>query len=70
MLDILIVIQGHLKRESRQIVHRNNIYNKNNSNRRPQPFGEYRRCGKGHHWTDECRSRRDRQGNPLSTGNA
>ncbi|KAL6086398.1 hypothetical protein STEG23_024570 [Scotinomys teguina] len=30
-----------------------------------------RRCGKGKHWTNECRSTRERQGNPLppSLGN-
>lgn len=37
--------------------------------RRPRPPGTCRKCGKGCHWTSECRSKRDSQGNLLPSGN-
>ena len=45
----------HLKSNCRKIISRNNTP-RNILNRRPQPFGLCRRCGKGRHWTNECRS--------------
>lgn len=64
--------QGHLKRDCRQVIPRNNVSSRNNGNRMPLPSGVCRRCGKGKHWTNECRSTKDRQGNPLpqSSGNS
>ena len=46
------------------------IFSKNNPFRMPLPSGLCRRCGKGRHWTNECRSTRDCQGNPLLLGKA
>ena len=60
---------GHMKRDCRQWNSRNNASSRNNRNRRTQPSGLCRRCGKGRHWTNECRSTRDKQGNPLPSGN-
>lgn len=40
-----------------------------NQNRKPQPSGICRKCGEGTHWTNECRSKKDMHGNPLSSGN-
>ena len=61
---------GHMKRDCRQWNSRNNASSRNNRNRRTQPSGLCRRCGKGRHWTNECRSTRDKQGNPLPSGNS
>ena len=61
---------GHLKRDCRQRNSRNNISSGNDKNRRPQPSGICRRCGKGRHWSNECRSTTDRQGNPIPSGNS
>ena len=62
---------GHMKRNCKQRIFRNNnnASSRNNRNRRTQPSGLCRRCGKGRHWTNECRSTRDRQGNLIQTGN-
>ncbi|MGU7598322.1 hypothetical protein, partial [Enterococcus faecalis] len=54
---------GHTKRNCRQTNSNNVSYG------RPLPSGLCRRCGKGRHWTNECRSIRDIQGNPLRSGN-
>ncbi|XP_052568117.1 endogenous retrovirus group K member 10 Gag polyprotein-like [Peromyscus californicus insignis] len=64
--------QGHLKRDCTQVIPRKNVSSRNNGNRMPLPSGVCRRCGKGKHWTNEYRSTRDRQGNPLpqSSGNS
>ena len=56
---------GHIKRNCKQGIPRNNTFARNNPNRMPLPSGLCRRCGKGRHWTSECRSTRDRQGNFL-----
>ena len=61
---------GHMKRDFRQWNYRNNASSRNNRNRRTQTSGLCRRCGKGRHWTNECRSTRDKQGNPLPSGNS
>ena len=55
---------GHIKRDCKQGISRN-IFTRNIPNRMPLPSGLCRRCGKGRHWTNECRSTRDRQGNFL-----
>lgn len=60
---------GHLSRNCRQRIPRNNAFTRNVSNRRPKPPGLCRRCGKGRHWTDECFSTIDRQGRSLQQGN-
>ncbi len=62
---------GHMKRNCKQRTFRNNnnTFTRNNRNRRTQPSGLCRRCGKGRHWTNECRSTRDIQGNLIQTGN-
>ena len=39
-------------------------------NKKFLPSGLCRRCGKGRHWTNECRTTRDGQGNPLPSGNS
>ena len=51
--------QGHLKRDCKQGVPRNNAFPKNNPNRMPLPFGVCRTCDKGRHWMNECKSTRD-----------
>ena len=62
--------KDHLKRDCRQGVPRNNVFSIDNPNRRLQPSRVCRSCGKGQHWTKECRSIRNRQGKPLPSGNA
>lgn len=52
---------GHFKKSCRK--------NEANSERGPMLSGVCRRCCKGWHWTKECRSTRNRKGNPL-LGNA
>ena len=52
---------GHLRRDCRQGIPRNNISSGNDKNRRTQPLGMCRRYGKGCHWTNECRSTKDNQ---------
>lgn len=61
---------GHLKRDCRHRISRNNISSGNDKNRRPRPSGICRRCGKGRHWSNECRSTTDKQGNPIQSGNS
>ena len=61
---------GHLKRDFRQGISRNNTSSGNGRNRKPRPSGICRRSGKGQHWTNECRSTTDRQGNPKPSGNS
>ncbi|XP_035296233.1 endogenous retrovirus group K member 113 Gag polyprotein-like [Cricetulus griseus] len=51
---------GHTKKNCRQ----------RNSRDRSLPSGLCRRCGKGKHWTNECRSTRDFQGKLLAPGNS
>lgn len=46
------------------------FFPKHNTNRILLPSRLYKRCAKGRHWTNECRSTRDSQGNPLPSGNA
>jgi len=43
---------------------------KDNPKRRPQPSQVYRSCVKGQNWTNECKSTRSTQSNPLPLGNA
>ena len=60
---------GHLKRDCRERISRNNISSGNDKSRRPHPSGICRRCGKGQHWSNEYRSTTDRQGNLIPSGN-
>ena len=60
---------GHLKGDCRQGISRNNTSSGNGRNRRPRPSGICRWFSKGQHWTNECRSTADRQGNPIPLGN-
>lgn len=59
----------HLKRDSRQGISRNNVFSRANP-KRPQPsvYAGVAKAGTGE--TNECRSTRDRQGNPLPSQNA
>ena len=50
--------QGHLKRDCRRGLPRD--FSRNSELSRI-----YRKYDKGSHWTNECRSARDMQGNPL-----
>ncbi|XP_049979759.1 uncharacterized protein [Alexandromys fortis] len=61
---------GHLRRDCRQGIPRNNVSSGNGKNRRTQPLDICRRCGKGRHWTNECRSTRDSSGNPIPLRNS
>ena len=61
-------IIGHLRSDCRQGIPRNNVSSGNGENRRTQPSGICKRCGKGQYWTNECRSTNDRQGNPIPLG--
>ena len=54
---------GHLKKDCRKWIPRNNAFFVNGRNRSTQSPGISRRCGMGQHWTDECRSMTDRKGN-------
>jgi hypothetical protein len=47
--------QGHLKRDCRQGISRNNVISRENPKISPQPSGVCRRYGKGQHWTNACR---------------
>ena len=60
---------GHLRRDYKQWIPRNNSSSGNNRNRRTQPSVICRRCDKGQHWTNECWSMKDRQGNLIPLGN-
>ena len=51
---------GHIKRNCKYSIPKSNIFDRNNPNRTPLPSGLCRTCGKGRHWTNECRSTRDR----------
>ena len=46
------------------------FFSKNDPFRTPFPSELCRRCGKGQHWTNECRLTRNIQGNPLPLGNS
>ena len=46
------------------------FFSKNNPFRMPLPSGLCRRCGKGRHWTNECRKTKNSQSNPLPKGNS
>ena len=61
---------GHLRRDCRQRIPRNNISSGNGKNRRTQASVICIRCCKGRYWTNECRSTKDRQGNPIPLGNS
>ena len=61
---------GHISKNCNWGAPTSNTPSRNNQNRRPQPSGLCRRCGKGRHWTNECRSVTDIRGNPLPAGNA
>lgn len=61
---------GHISKNCKWGAPTSNTPSRNNQNRRPQPSGLCRRCGKGRHWTNECRSVTDIRGNPLPAGNA
>ncbi|KAL6066104.1 hypothetical protein STEG23_017586 [Scotinomys teguina] len=60
---------GHISRNCTWGAPRSNTHSRTNPNRRPQPSGLCRRCGKGRHWTNECRSVIDIRGNALPAGN-
>ena len=60
---------GHLRRDSVQGVTRNNVSSRNDKNRRSQSSGLCRRCSKGRHWINECWSTKEKQCNPLPSGN-
>ena len=60
----------HLRRDCRQVIPRSNISSGNGKNRRTLLSGICRRCGKGQHWINECRSTKDRQGNLKPLGNS
>ena len=66
--------QVHLQRDCRQgILETIFFFSGDIPNRKSQPSGVCRRCGKGgegQRWTNECRATRDRQGNPFPLGNA
>ena len=51
---------GYLRSDYRQGISRNNVSSRNGKNRRTQPSGICRRCGKGQHWNNECRSTKNR----------
>ena len=61
---------GYLRKDCRQWIPMNSVSSGNGRNRRTQTSGICRRCGKGQHWTNECRSMKNRQGNPIPSGNA
>ena len=44
------------------------FFSKHNSNTKLLYSGLCRRCGKGRHWTNECRSKKDIQGDPMLWG--
>lgn len=54
--------QGHLKRDCRNGVPRNNATSKNNQLRIPLLSGLCRRCSKNGHWANECKSMKNIQG--------
>nr|XP_021486637.1 E3 ubiquitin-protein ligase RNF135 isoform X1 [Meriones unguiculatus] len=58
---------GHIRKDC--LVTLSNTSLENNQNRMPQPPGVCRRCGKGKHWIDECKSVRDVYGNLLPSRN-
>ena len=58
----------HLRMNCRQGIPRNNVSSRNGINRRTQPSGICTRCGKACHWTNECRSTKDRQDNLTPWG--
>lgn len=60
--------QGHLKRYCRHGNCRNNFFCRNNLKIIPWPSEKCRRYDKALHWTNDWRSTRDRQGNPLPLG--
>ena len=45
------------------------LFFRDNSKGKFQTSGVRRRCDKGRHWTNEYRSTKDRQGNPLPSEN-
>ena len=61
---------GHLRRHCRQGIPRNNVSYGNDKNKRYQLSGLCRRCGKGRHWTNECRSTKHKQGNLIPLENS
>ena len=61
---------GHLIRDCRQGIPRNNVFSGIDKNKRFQSSGLCRKCGKGHHWVNECRSTSHKQGNPLPLENS
>lgn len=60
---------GHLRKDCYCSVTKRDTSLEDNQNRKPQPSGICRKCGEGTHWTNECRSKKDMHGNPLSSGN-
>ena len=60
----------HLEGDCEQDITRNNVFSKHSSNRMPFTSGLRRTYSKGRHWTNDCISTRDIQGNPLLLENS
>ena len=58
----------HLRRYCRQGIPGNNVSTGNGKNKKVST--SWRRCGKGWHMTNKCRSTNNRQGNLISLGNS
>ena len=58
----------HLRRYCIQAILRNNLSSGNGKNKRTQPIGICRRCGKSQYWTNEWRSTKDSEDNPIPLG--
>ena len=59
---------GHLRKNYRQGIPRNNISSWNGKNRRIQPSGICRQCGKGQHWINEYRLKKRQIRQPDTNG--
>ena len=59
---------GYLRRDCRQVSPRNHVSFGNDKNRRTQPSGKCGRYDKGQHWTNKCRSTKERQDNLIPSG--
>ena len=71
MLNAIIVANKvTLRRILNRLFLETKFFSKHNPFRMHVPSGLCRRCGKGSHWTNECRSTRDIHSNPLPSGNS
>ena len=61
---------GHMRWDCIQGIATNNVFSGNGKNRRYQSSGLCGKCGKGQHWTNECRSTKDNQDNMIPSENS